>query len=165
VTTVASRPLSRRSDVHALVADQLESVGQRYTSSRRTLVAVLSAAGRPLPIPEIVGTAGLPQSSVYRNLAVLEAAGTVRRVNGADEFVRFELDEPFTEHHHHLVCLGCGLVSDFVVPDPEEAVLERVVDTGAAAVGFRPSGHRLDVLGRCQACLSPGAGDGPAGAG
>jgi Fe2+ or Zn2+ uptake regulation protein len=116
-------------------------------------VAVLRAAGRPLPIPEIVEAAGLPQSSVYRNLAVLEAAGTVQRVNGADEFARFELDEPFIAHHHHLVCLDCGLVSDFVVPDPEEAVLERVVEARAAAAGFRPTGHRLDVLGRCPDCL------------
>ena len=138
-----------------MVAERLESAGQRYTSSRRTLVAVLCAAGRPLPIPEIVGAAGLPRSSVYRNLAVLEAADTIRRVNGADEFVRFELDEPFTaHHHHHLVCLGCGLVSDFVVPNPEEALLERVLEAGAAAAGFRPSGHRLDVLGRCPNCLA-----------
>jgi Fe2+ or Zn2+ uptake regulation protein len=156
VTTVADRPVDGRGDVHAMVADRLESAGQRYTSSRRTLVAVLYAAGRPLPIPEIVGAAGLPQSSVYRNLAVLEGTGTVRRVNGVDEFVRFELDEPFTGHHHHLVCLQCGLVADFVVPDPEEAVLERVVEARAAAVGFRPSGHRLDVLGRCPSCLAAG---------
>jgi Fur family transcriptional regulator, ferric uptake regulator len=154
VTAVAGCRMSDASDLHAGVADRLEAAGQRYTTSRRTLVAVLRAAGRPLPIPEIVTVAGLPQSSVYRNLAVLEGAGTVRRVNGADEFVRFELDEPFTAHHHHLVCLDCGLVSDFVVPDPEEAVLERVVEARAAALGFRPTGHRLDVLGRCPTCLA-----------
>ena len=152
--TVASRSADGPSDLHRMVAERLESAGQRYTSSRRTLVAVLCAAGRPLPIPEIVGAAGLPQSSVYRNLTVLEAAGTIRRVNGADELVRFELDEPFTAHHHHLVCLGCDLVSDVVVPNTEEAVLERVLEAGAAAAGFRPSGHRLDVLGRCPNCLA-----------
>ena len=154
VTTLASGTVDGRSDLHRMVADRLECTGQRYTSSRRTLVAVLCAAGRPLPIPEIVGAAGLPQSSVYRNLAVLEAAGTVRRVNGADEYVRFELDEPLTGHHHHLVCLECGLVSDFVVPDPEEAILERVLEAGAAAAGFQASGHRLDVLGRCPDCTA-----------
>jgi Fur family transcriptional regulator, ferric uptake regulator len=148
--------MRRPGDLHRMVADRLEAAGQRYTSSRRTLVAVLYAAGRPLPIPEIVEAAGLPQSSVYRNLAVLEAAGTVRRVNGADEFVRFELDEPLTAHHHHLVCLDCGIVSDFVVPDREEAVLERVVEARATAVGFHPSGHRLDVLGLCPDCVKEG---------
>lgn len=143
-------------DLHGMVAQRLESAGQRYTLSRRTLVAGLRAAGRPLPISEIVGATGLPQSSVYRNLTVLEAAGTVRRVNGTDEFFRFELDEALTGHHHHLVCLGCGLISDFVVPDREEAVLEQVVEARASAAGFQPSGHRLDVLGRCPSCADRG---------
>jgi Fe2+ or Zn2+ uptake regulation protein len=135
-----------------MVARRLESVGQRYTPSRRALVTILGAAGRPLPIIDVVAAAGLPQSSVYRNLSVLEAAGTVRRVNGVDEFARVELDEPFAEHHHHLVCLGCGLVADFVVADGDEDAIEQAVAAAATAAGFRPTGHRLDILGMCPAC-------------
>ena len=35
----------------------------------------------------------MPQSSAYRNLAVLEQAGVIRRVITDDDFARFELDE------------------------------------------------------------------------
>jgi Fe2+ or Zn2+ uptake regulation protein len=147
----------RSGQLHQMVGERLGAVGQRYTPSRRALVEALFGAGRPLPIADVVAAAGLPQSSVYRNLSVLEAAGTVRRVSGADEFARFELDEPFLEHHHHLVCLACGLVSDLAAEAGEEAGIERVVDA-AAATGFHVTGHRLDLMGRCSSCAGSIAG-------
>ena len=104
-------------DVHAIAASRLGAVGQRYTTSRRTVVDTLQAAGRPLTIPEILAdNAQLPQSSAYRTLAVLTQAGVVRRVVAVDEFARFELAEDLSSHHHHLLCTSCGLVADFELP-------------------------------------------------
>ena len=64
----------------------------------------------------LAGKTGLPQSSIYRNLSVLEQAGVVRRVITEDEFARYELTEAFTEHHHHLICSNCGKVEDVTIP-------------------------------------------------
>lgn len=141
------------SDVHAVVAGRLADVDQRYTGARRSLVDVLAGAGRPLSIPEIVATsADLRQSSVYRNLAVLEQAGAVRRVQANDEHGRFELAEDLTEHHHHLVCTGCGTVTDFTAPARLERTVLRAIEEVAAGTGFHPQSHRLDLLGLCAAC-------------
>ncbi len=139
-------------DLHHAIGARLDRADQRYTSGRRNLVAVLAAGGRPLTASEILVAGGLAQSSAYRNLAVLEACGVVHRVAGGDEFARFELAEDLTDHHHHLICTGCGVVTDFTVSDHLERSLETAMETVAATTGFAPDHHRLDLLGRCAAC-------------
>ena len=89
---------------------------------------------------------------MYRNLGVLEAAGAVRRVAGGDEFARFELAEDLAGHHHHLICTDCGAVADFTVPPTVERGLETALRDVAAAAGFTPADHRLDLVGRCADC-------------
>ena len=142
------------SDLHEAVAALLEGAGQRYTPGRRALVDCLAAAGGPLSLPDILGSRpGLPQSSVYRNLADLEQAGVVHRLSVPGEFTRFELTEELTSHHHHLVCTSCGSVTD-VAPSPRlERTVERALAEIAADTGFRPETHRLDVMGRCGDCV------------
>ena len=144
-------------DLHETVGARLRRVDQRYTAGRRVLVEILAASGRPLSIPEILAERpALPQSTVYRNLAVLEGAGALHRVVGADDFARYELAEDLTEHHHHLVCTACGAVTDWTLsPDVERAV-GRAVGEIAASTGFRPERHRLDLLGTCAACHAGG---------
>ena len=140
-------------DLHDTADGRLRAIGQRYTSGRRALVDVLASAGRPLSIPDIVDAAPeVPQSSVYRNLTVLDQAGVVRKVQGGDEFSRFELAEDLTRHHHHLVCVSCGSVDDYTVPPQFERTMARALDEVAAETGFRPQFHRLDLVGVCARC-------------
>ena len=74
-------------DLHETAAARLRNQDQRYTTNRRAIVDVLSAAERPLTVPEVLGRGeGLPQSSVYRNIGLLEDAGIVHRILGGDEY-------------------------------------------------------------------------------
>lgn len=140
-------------DLHTDVRAMLGEVEQRYTEGRRALVDLLAGAGRPLSIPEILGQdSAVPQSSVYRNLAVLEQAGVVHKVMGSDEFSRFELAEELTRHHHHLVCVSCGAVDDYTVSPRLEKTMARTIDEVTAETGFRIQAHRIDLLGRCARC-------------
>jgi Fur family ferric uptake transcriptional regulator len=139
--------------VHEAVAARLQAVGQRLTTNRQELLDALVAAARPLTIPEILeDRPQLAQSSVYRNLVVLEEADVVHRVLGTDEFARWELTEDLAGHHHHLICAQCGRVEDV----PASAGLERSVAAAAAAItrstGFRTQHHRLDLVGVCESC-------------
>lgn len=140
--------------LHTLVAVRMAEVDQRYTSGRRQLVDVLAGVPRPLTAAELVTACGsLPQSTVYRNLAVLAQAGVVHRVVGSDEFVRYELGEAVTgHHHHHLVCRRCGAVEDFAAPPALERRVGALMAEVGAAHGFQPESHRLDVLGTCADC-------------
>ena len=70
----------------------------------------------------------------------------------SDEFTRFELAEDLTGHHHHLICLNCGRVIDITLPASFEQTVTGTVGRLAAAQGFQPHSHSLDVLGLCAAC-------------
>ena len=94
----------------------------------------------------------LTVSSVYRNMTDLETVGVVQKVIGADDRTRYELAEDLIGHHHHSICTECGLVDDFVVPPRAERTLEAVLDKALDESGFRPTGHRLDVVGICANC-------------
>jgi Fe2+ or Zn2+ uptake regulation protein len=152
VTNGADTSGAGRSDAHAVVARRLAAVGQRYTSGRRGLIDALLAAGNPLAIGELLAASALPQSSAYRNLAVLEQAGAVRRVVTDEDFARYELAEALTEHHHHLICSSCGRVEDVTIPASLEADVDRTVSRLAKRSGFATVAHRLDLIGTCREC-------------
>ena len=141
------------SDLHETAAARLRQADQRYTRNRRTIVGALAATDRPLTIPELLASGGgVPQSSAYRNLALLEEAGVVRRVMGGGEFARYELAEDLTEHHHHFICSSCGRVDDFTLPPDVETTVERALKRVARRTKFDASYHQLDLVGVCARC-------------
>lgn len=145
--------MSAPPDLHPTVAQELRRDGQRYTPARRTLVDILVTVEGPLTIPEILRRGRrLAQSSVYRNLAVLERAGVVHRVVTREEHARYELAEELAGHHHHLICASCGRVEDFVTPPRVERALDTAMSEVASDAGFSPTHHRLDLLGLCDRC-------------
>ena len=140
-------------DTHDIVATRLRHAGQRYTSGRRQLVELLVGGDGPMTIPQILDAdRSLAQSSVYRNLAVLEEAGVVVRIVTSDDFARYELAEDLTEHHHHLICASCGDVADFSLDPAIESELERALTKAAKRAGFGVDHHRLDLVGECRTC-------------
>lgn len=131
----------------------LRGTDQRYTKGRRALVAALRSVGQPVTIPQILDASeGLAQSSVYRNLVVLEEAGVVTRIVTNDDFARYELAEQLTHHHHHLICSSCGDVTDFSLGENAEAGLDEALHQIADAAGFTVEAHRLDLVGTCSDC-------------
>jgi Fur family ferric uptake transcriptional regulator len=140
-------------DVHATVHDQLRRTRQRYTRGRQQLVGLLLDVDRPMTIPELVGHgAEQSQSSLYRNLAVLEQCGVVRRISSVDDTARYELDEGLTEHHHHLVCADCGRVDDVTLPSEVERAMHQAVRHASADHGYEVTSHHLELVGTCPDC-------------
>ena len=140
-------------DLHDLVATRLRGSEQRYTTGRRRVVAVLADADAPLTIPQILESdRTLAQSSVYRNLAILEEVGAVTRIVTSDDFARYELAEDLSEHHHHLICSTCGDVADFSLDSSVEVELDRVLRRAARQAAFEVDHHRLDLVGVCPDC-------------
>lgn len=135
------------------VATRLRGAEQRYTRGRRRLVAVLRDGEGPMTIQQILDADdGLAQSSVYRNLVILEEVGAVTRIVTRDDFARYELAEDLTEHHHHLICSACGDVSDFSLTPTVEDDLETALRKVAKSSRFEIEGHRLDLVGVCVDC-------------
>ncbi len=140
-------------ELHRAAGGRLAEHGQRYTANRRAIVEALADADAPITLPELLAAdRSLAQSSAYRSLSVLVDAGVVRRMVHVGDRALFELGEHLTEHHHHLVCESCGSVSDVTLPERVEATMDRSFDQVAAASGFTPSHHAVDIYGTCAEC-------------
>jgi Fur family zinc uptake transcriptional regulator len=153
-------PKVENSDVHVEVSRRFVQHNQRYSSKRRAIVSMLETSDRPLTILEILqrsksfkGTKNeIAQSSLYRNLVVLEEVGAVQRVVSTDDNGRYELNEEILGHHHHMLCSVCGDVRDVTVPPQLEEELDNALTQLAKRSGFKLDQHRLDLIGRCKNC-------------
>ncbi|MBM3660272.1 MAG: transcriptional repressor [Actinobacteria bacterium] len=151
-----AQPSADRSALRDAVSLRLQGAGQRRTPTRDAIVDVLAGAGRPVTIPEILDADdSLAQSSVYRNLVMLEQAGVVHRIVTNAEFARFELAEDLTgDHHHHLICVQCGAVEDAPASALIERAVHQAIDEVERATGFRTTTHRIDLVGLCVDCAA-----------
>jgi Fur family ferric uptake transcriptional regulator len=86
------------------------------------------------------------KSTIYRTLALLVESGLLRRVITGEKHAHYE--HVFGhEHHDHMTCTRCGEIVEFVDPD-----IERLQDKICEEKGFRPEGHRLQIIGLCAKC-------------
>ena len=142
-----------RMDIDQLATSQLNSINQRYTTNRRKIIGILQEATKPITINQILeSNSDLAQSSVYRNLAVLEQAGLVVRIITNDDHAHYELAEHILDHHHHIICSPCGEILDFHLSAKIEKALEESLQKIADDFGFSIDRHRLDLLGTCGDC-------------
>ena len=140
-------------ELHDSVAARLREADQRYTDGRRQLVEALAAAARPVRLPDIESMApDLARSTAYRNLEALERCGVVHRLETGGDRAYFELAESLLGHHHHLICVACGAISDIELDASFEARIDEALATAASASGFAPLRHNLDLYGRCADC-------------
>lgn len=145
--------MAASTELDRAVTSRLAEHDLRYTSGRRQLVTGLYEAAGPITLPELLAvTSELPQSSAYRNLALLEEAGVVRRLVHGGDHAHYELAEELTGHHHHLICDTCGVVRDVTLPHALERSLDQAFETIAADAGFESSHHVVDIYGRCADC-------------
>ena len=147
--------------MHDEISRRLARAGQRWTGGRRRVVDAFARATAPLAVQDVHDAVqpGVPLSSLYRIISDLVDAGVLIRLEFAEGFARFELDEALAEHHHHLVCTECGQVTDLELPD-----LERTIGEASRSIerrtGFHARAHRLDFFGECRSCHQRADGHG-----
>lgn len=143
-----------RSATTGLEIDQrLARASLRWTNGRRAVVAAMGSATAPLSMPDLQTAVGpsVPLSTLYRIVADLLEAKVLIKLEFAEGFARFELDEELASHHHHLVCTSCGDVADLELAD-FETTLEAVMRGIKRRTGFKSTAHRLDFFGLCTNC-------------
>ena len=145
--------ISEDIDINEIAAFQLQTINQRYTKNRRQLIEILLKTSKTITINQIFKSdSKLAQSSVYRNLAVLEEAGLVVKIITNDDHAHYELAEHILDHHHHIICSPCGEILDFHLSEKIEKALESSLKKIADDFGFSIDRHRLDLLGTCGEC-------------
>lgn len=140
-------------DLHESVRRSLSSRDVRYTTGRKKVIETLGTVPGPRSAAELLDeTPGVPLSSLYRSLTVLDEAGVLRRQHDADGLARYELAEWLTGHHHHAVCTECGAVEDIELDETAEASLDEMLSGLSRSTGWHLTGHSLEVEGVCPTC-------------
>ena len=128
------------------ILQRAEARGLRLTEQRRTIAAVLQEADDHPDAEEVHARAAardprISLATVYRTVKLFEEQGILDRLDFGDGRARYE--NAANEHHDHLIDLDTGDVIEFV--DPEiEALQEKI----AAKLGYRLTGHRLELYGK-----------------
>ncbi|WP_433503686.1 Fur family transcriptional regulator [Pseudonocardia halophobica] len=132
---------------------RLRAAGLRVTRPRLAVLRVLdrARAGQGhLTVATVAAQArielgSLSAQAVYDCLAALHGVGLVRRVEFAGHPTRYETR--VGDHHHHLVCRGCGHIRDLARATGHPACL-----TPPTAVGFVVDEVEVTFWGRCSRC-------------
>ena len=87
-------------------------------------------------------------ATVYRTLEIFETLGIIHKFQFSEERALYEFNPGYHKHyHHHVVCLGCGSISEF-----NEDLLEDIEDAIAHSTGFSIVDHSLAIYGYCKTC-------------
>ncbi len=136
----------------------------RWTAPRESILDLLSRATGHLSAKEIylaLGPSfpGLGLTTVYRTLEILHRLGMVRKTTAGDGQGRYELRSGReTDHHHHLICTGCGKIvnyRDFV--DEELELVKKTEQALMKKHDFVIQDHNFEFLGLCGPCRRAGS--------
>jgi Fur family peroxide stress response transcriptional regulator len=83
--------------------------------------------------------------TVYRTLRLLNDLGLIRTLGPHRESVRFDAN---LRHHHHYVCVQCGMARDF-----ESAELNALRIPEAVRRLGSIAGTHVEVRGVCESCM------------
>ncbi len=128
------------------IRQRLEAGGYRLTRPRRRLLEFI--ARRPTFTPsEAIRqlSPSLSSVTIFRALKLFSKLGIIEQVRTAPGRPTYVLCLP--DHHHQLVCTGCGRVVEVAGCEILTAVAAQ-----AAQAGFLATDHRLQILGLCTAC-------------
>lgn len=132
--------------IDKLLADRLEARGFRMTPSRLAVLKAIASKSGHFTAEEICAQVGLVgRATVFRTMKLLVDLGLVCRVLLESGNLHYRLSH--REHHHHLICDGCGSVKDF-----SSGSLESVVQEMVGSENFEIEGHWLEVYGKCTDC-------------
>jgi Fur family ferric uptake transcriptional regulator len=134
----------------------LAASGRRRGGARREVLELLDGERCALTALEIEEALrgekrrGVSRASVYRILDELEQLRLVQRVETGQSMIRYERVCHGEEHHHHLVCDTCGLVTPFTDPGLEQAITRL-----SREVPLAVSEHEIVLHGACRDCRDP----------
>lgn len=126
----------------------LKKAGLKITAPRKEILRILSS--QPMSAQEVHSILkekgfNVDIVTIYRTLELFENLELVRKTQFEDKTARYELISG-QEHHHHLVCIKCGLVEDVVINE------DKFVHEIEIQSEFKVERHSLEFFGFCKRC-------------
>ena len=115
------------------------------TLPRRHVFSLLLAAGVPMSIYDISSELRtIDRSTVYRTIELFQELSITKKVWFGNRS-KYELSDDFQEHHHHVVCEQCGLITEVSSKD-----LEKVLRKVSKKAGYKHVRHQVEIIGLCS---------------
>jgi len=92
-------------------------------------------------------------STLYRVISDLKSINILEEITSPDNITMVELSLVDTTHHHHMFCENCGDVIDIELSEEFENKLDNEIKALEKKLQIKISGHGLELLGSCKACL------------
>jgi Fur family ferric uptake transcriptional regulator len=126
--------------------------GLRSTAQRRLIVDTFFEGPAHMTIEDLLQEVrsrdrGIGYATVYRTLKLLAECGVASERKFGDGLSRYELADDASAHHDHLICIGCGKITEF-----EEPRIEALQDEVADRHGFQITSHKHEMYGLCSDC-------------
>lgn len=88
------------------------------------------------------------RATIYRTLDILAEAGYLRKTCLGDRAAQFEKATDQLRHDH-LICLGCGAMFEFVLPE-----LPELQDRLCRQFDFKKRDYCFQIFGLCAECMA-----------
>jgi len=131
--------------------EKMKKNNYRLTSQRSAVLEVMQAnRGKHLSAEEVFQEARLKNpvigiATVYRTLDILAGMEILTKTMFKDKF-RYELADNERHKHHHIICLGCGSISEV-----QEDLLNRL-EAHLEEMGYEVLDHELKFYAYCPEC-------------
>ena len=136
----------RLSPLAEQILETLEERGYRSTEPRRAVVQAVAKQERHFTAEQLRRELPrLGRATVFRSLKLLVENDVLCRVMLEDGDLHYQLSH--SGHHHHLLCVDCGLSEDLMGCD-----IQDLLARASASHDFELSGHWLEVYGHCRSC-------------
>jgi Fe2+ or Zn2+ uptake regulation protein len=128
----------------------LEEAGYRLTEPRRAVAELVAAREGHFTANDILEDArardkGIGRATVFRALDLFTELEVLERIDLPSGEHAYVACEP--QHHHHIVCEGCGAVTDVA-----DLGLGAAIEEIQRRTGWLVASPRLELYGRCPAC-------------
>ena len=131
--------------------DALDEAGYRLTEPRRVVAQLVAGQSGHFTAGDLIAAAeardlDIGRATVFRALDLFTDLHVLERIDlptGDHAYVPCLPDG----HHHHVICQGCGQVTD--VPD---LGLGSALGAMERSTGWRVDRHRLELYGYCPEC-------------
>ena len=147
-----TRPARRTSEDHfAIFKEHLRRQGLKSTAQRDDIAHVFFASRGHISVEELYHevkqvNSRIGYATVYRTMKLLTECGLAVERHFRDGEARYE-GVADGHHHDHLICERCGTIIEF-----EEARIEALQAEVARGLGFRLTGHKMELYGLCREC-------------
>jgi Fur family ferric uptake transcriptional regulator len=135
----------------------LQKKGYKRTKNREAILDIIYTAEKPLSaldILEELSRKGLKpnKTTVYRKLDILKNEHLIREVMIDSTTTFYERSE--MNHHHHLICINCKMVTDFHPEKELEASIQEEEEQLFKKDGFKTIQHSFEFFGYCKKCVA-----------